>query len=366
MARGRFISSTLGDSERWAGLATDAERILFILLVANADAEGRFLADPITVNGKVLTRLGWTPEQVEERMHALDAAGLITLYMIEGKRYGYIERFHEHQTIRRKPDGSPAREAASRLPELTPEAAAAYQAATAHRLHSNRAVTAQPPRTPAAAPDLAPRRTNPPIGHPERRLTDAGPSLQAITPSPTQTAESSAATAQQPRSNRAAVAPKVQVQVQVEGEGEENLSSDSAQAPLALAPAPATPARAREGDRLEAFAEIWNQHRGPLPAIRGLNEWRRARLAAVIRRSKGYAQALEDFTAATQAVAADAYWIEQAYGFDNLVTGNKVVARAEQWRARGRRLTGGNARMAGTLQSVVDAIGGLGDEEPHE
>jgi hypothetical protein len=42
---------------------------------------------------------------------------LIHLYEVDGKRYGVVTQWHEHQRIQRGPDGKPVREGVSRLPE---------------------------------------------------------------------------------------------------------------------------------------------------------------------------------------------------------------------------------------------------------
>lgn len=162
MASGRFISSTLGDSEKFSSLTDPRYQVAFILIVTWADAEGRFIADPITLNGKLFTRLGWTPDLVRAALDQLHDVGLVTLYQVDGKPYGVVEKFHQYNTITRKADGTPAREAASKLP---------------------------PP--------------------PEQPRSGSGGTGQ---PPPS----SSAPTAQKPRSNRAAATPEVEVEVQVE------------------------------------------------------------------------------------------------------------------------------------------------------
>ena len=116
MARGRFISNTLGDSERFCGLQNDTHRCAYMLLVTYADAEGRFNADPITLKGKLYTRLDWTTDTVTQALADMHHVGLVNLYAVDGKHYGVIIKFHEHNTIRRKDDGSPKEEAPTRIP----------------------------------------------------------------------------------------------------------------------------------------------------------------------------------------------------------------------------------------------------------
>jgi len=116
MARGRFITNTLGDSHKFATLKSDTHRCAYMLLITYADAEGRFIADPITLNGKLYTRLEWDRGIVTAALADMHRVGLITLYEVDGKPYGVVTDFHKHNTIRRKDDGDPKEEAPSRVP----------------------------------------------------------------------------------------------------------------------------------------------------------------------------------------------------------------------------------------------------------
>jgi hypothetical protein len=116
MARGRFISNTLGDSRKFAGLHDDLNRAAYVLLVTWADAEGRFEADSVTLKGKLYTRLPWTPDEIEAALLDMYRVDLIRLYTLGEKRYGAVVDFHKHNLIRRKEDGSPKEEAPSRIP----------------------------------------------------------------------------------------------------------------------------------------------------------------------------------------------------------------------------------------------------------
>jgi hypothetical protein len=116
MARGRFISSTLGESDKFAVLEKDTYRVMFILMVTNADAEGRLKADSRWLKGKVYTLLDYTPELIEEGLFALAEAKLIRFYEVDGERFAEIVKFHDHNKIRRNEDGRPTREGVSRIP----------------------------------------------------------------------------------------------------------------------------------------------------------------------------------------------------------------------------------------------------------
>lgn len=320
MASGRFISSTLGDSEKFSSLTDPRYQVAFVLIVTWADAEGRFIADPITLNGKLFTRLGWTPDLVRSALDELDQAGLVTLYQVDGKPYGVVEKFHQHNTITRKADGSPAREAASKLPP-PPEL----------------------PRSAAAPPRQPPQSSSEPT---EERL----------------------------HSDRAAVTPEVEVQVQVQGEVEENPSSpqhtrassaDVEAPPRRDVDSPSGEIQRRRGRDATAvrpadqpYVDAWNEHRGPLPRILTVGK-ERERALDRLRHELG-ADALEVFTDAVKQVAREPSYREKGYGFGNLLAGGdaKVLKWAEKWRSSGG-LSDSDRRLADKAKTVAEAIGGI-------
>jgi len=113
MARGRFITATLGGSHKLASVTDDAHRLMFVLMVTNADVEGRLDADPRILNGRVFTLMGWTLERVQTGLQALANANLIHWYEIDGRQYAEIVNFHEHNSVRKD------REQASRIQPAT-------------------------------------------------------------------------------------------------------------------------------------------------------------------------------------------------------------------------------------------------------
>lgn len=96
-------------------------------------------------------------------------------------------------------------------------------------------------------------------------------------------------------------------------------------------PAPKAPVtRSPKGDTHSTndYRDIWNENRGPLPAIRTLSEARRRKLRN-LDKEFGPNEARQMFRAATRAVAQNDFWIRRGYGFDNLLRG-KVEQYAEQ------------------------------------
>lgn len=114
--RGRMISATLGASKRFSRLATNDHRLMYVLLIPHADAEGRLDADPRILGGKAFTLLDFAAADIEAGLLDMSSVGLIDLYEVAGERYLEIADFHEHQVIRRKKDGLPLHEAPSRIP----------------------------------------------------------------------------------------------------------------------------------------------------------------------------------------------------------------------------------------------------------
>jgi hypothetical protein len=105
-----------------------------------------------------------------------------------------------------------------------------------------------------------------------------------------------------------------------------------------------------------SFLEAWNYHRGALPPARSLDAKRR-RLVDALRKEHGD-NALSLFTAATQCVAADDYWIQQGYGLDNLLRTGRVLEKAEKFHANAG-MTAGDRKLATTAAAIARAIGGL-------
>jgi hypothetical protein len=111
-----MISATLGASRKFSRLTSNDHRLMYVLLIPHADAEGRLDADPRILSGKAFTLLDFTIPQIEAGLVDMDRVDLIRLYQAEGERYLEVIGFHEHQVIRRKKDGRPMYEADSRIP----------------------------------------------------------------------------------------------------------------------------------------------------------------------------------------------------------------------------------------------------------
>lgn len=129
---------------------------------------------------------------------------------------------------------------------------------------------------------------------------------------------------------------------------------------------PATPelTRSPKGDErinYDQFKETWNENRGNLPKILTLNNWRKNRIRQLHKQHEPQ-EVLEMFRAAVRAVATDNFWTTRQYGLDNLLTGNKILARAEQWQNT-RGLTEGNRKLATTAARIARAIEGMNQND---
>jgi hypothetical protein len=255
MARGRFISSTLGESDKFASLEKDTYRVMFILMVTNADAEGRLKADSRWLKGKVYTLLDYTPELIEEGLFALAQVKLIRFYEVDGERFAEIVKFHDHNKIRRNEDGRPTREGVSRIP----------------------------------APDEG------------RALT------AAVLP---QSSSETAAKGLRVKGKEQRVKSKEQ-------------TSDSSPAPAGDV------AQARRASP-EDFLDAYNANRGPLPAALNLTDKRKRMVKRLVKEHGD--ESLPLLIEATKCVAADEYWAQQRYGFDNLLVDGRVLEKAEKFR----------------------------------
>lgn len=126
---------------------------------------------------------------------------------------------------------------------------------------------------------------------------------------------------------------------------------------------------AKNGEDLETTYEaikgIWNEHRGTLPAITAMSLQRQRALRKHIT-EHGPLLTMDLFRAATQAVAADPWWQKHGYGFDNLLTGNKLLARAEQWRNGTPALGAADTALAHTALKIAQAINATVNGSTHK
>jgi hypothetical protein len=116
----RYIKETICTSETLAALS-DMEEVTFYRLLVSCDDFGRFFASPRVLRPRLypLRMDRMTEAAVEECVHGLARAGLVTLYGGEdGKPYLYLTNWFEHNTPRAK---------ASKFPEPPSDATTCAQ-----------------------------------------------------------------------------------------------------------------------------------------------------------------------------------------------------------------------------------------------
>jgi len=100
MARGRFISNTLGGSKKFSRLRNDTHRLAYVMLVTHADVAGRVDAYPPLLRGYAYTLMPWTDDQIQAALEDMHRVGLITLYTVDNEQYAEILDFDKHNKVR--------------------------------------------------------------------------------------------------------------------------------------------------------------------------------------------------------------------------------------------------------------------------
>lgn len=79
------------------------EEVLFYRLIVNCDDFGRFDGRTAVIKNRLFPlKDNLTIKSVETAINKLASAGLVSLYVFEGKPYLYLPTWNEHQTIRAK------------------------------------------------------------------------------------------------------------------------------------------------------------------------------------------------------------------------------------------------------------------------
>ena len=102
MARGRFISKTLGSSRKFEALGRvpkvgEFSQTLYVLLVANSDDFGRLPGDAFTAKFRIFPTSKRSTEDFDKAMNAMKQVGLIERYSVKGQEYAQVVYFEEHQ-----------------------------------------------------------------------------------------------------------------------------------------------------------------------------------------------------------------------------------------------------------------------------
>lgn len=103
MARGRIIDRRLGKSKKYASLKSDRSRVLYCLIYAYTDREGRFSGDPEEIKTECCPYLRYSIKKIAESIIDLDNVNLLILYEDSKTKKPVIEFafFHDFQKIRK-------------------------------------------------------------------------------------------------------------------------------------------------------------------------------------------------------------------------------------------------------------------------
>lgn len=111
MPEGRIILKSISESRKLSLLKSDGARLLYTWLIPHVDIRGCYFGDPVVINGKILTRLGKTADEVDEYLNDMKCVGLIQRYEHNGEQYIQIPDF-----VSKQPYLNPNREAKPKIP----------------------------------------------------------------------------------------------------------------------------------------------------------------------------------------------------------------------------------------------------------
>lgn len=98
MARIRTIKPSFWSDERVSDLSRDA-RLLLVGLISFADDDGRFAASIPAIIGYVFPYDDLPAPKVRKWLEEIASVGVIRLYRINNREYGYFPNYRTHQRI---------------------------------------------------------------------------------------------------------------------------------------------------------------------------------------------------------------------------------------------------------------------------
>lgn len=106
----RILKESVCTSDSIDGLSW-FEEVLFYRLIVNCDDYGRFDGRPAIIKNRLFPlKDNLTAKTVSGAINKLANAGLVTLYVFEGKPYLYLPTWNHHQSVRAKRSKYPAPE----------------------------------------------------------------------------------------------------------------------------------------------------------------------------------------------------------------------------------------------------------------
>jgi hypothetical protein len=98
MPRIRTLKPSFWSDEAVADLTRDA-RLLCVGLISFADDEGRFLASTSAISGYVFPHDDLPVSRIKKWLDEIETAGIVRLYAVHGREYGYFPNWAVHQRI---------------------------------------------------------------------------------------------------------------------------------------------------------------------------------------------------------------------------------------------------------------------------
>lgn len=282
MARGRMVSTTIGESRKFAALASNDHRLIYLMVLPHVDKAGRFEADPVVIKAKCLMRLDVDKNTIEAWLKDGVSTNLLRVYEANGIRYLEIVDFLKHNTPHHKEPDSDLPPSDSGTPCYTHEpddgpstgqASAKHEPSKAIREEKRRELEEEEKIT-LSSTETAPVPDEP-VGQARRELT-------------------------KPEKRK----------------GKKNLTFEELPPDLA------------------ELATVYLDNRGRLP---GVSEYGPDRVRKLERlRDLFNGTAKERLRDATLEVARDEFYIRKGYGLDILLAGDKVLVRSDAYREKQR------------------------------
>jgi hypothetical protein len=99
MARIRTIKPSFWGDDAVSRMSRDA-RLLAIGLISMADDQGRFIGTQQAILGYVFPHdVDITPARFKKLMGEVTKAGIASTYVVDGREYGYLPKWRDHQRI---------------------------------------------------------------------------------------------------------------------------------------------------------------------------------------------------------------------------------------------------------------------------
>ena len=112
----RIIKESICTSESIDGL-TWFEEVVFYRLIVNCDDYGRADARPALLKARMFPLKTVTEKQISDAIQSLRTAGIVCLYVVDGRPYLQLRTWDRHQTIRAKKSKFPPPEIGERQEE---------------------------------------------------------------------------------------------------------------------------------------------------------------------------------------------------------------------------------------------------------